>query len=192
MAALLQHITHPHPQVPAFKLSKPLHAALLISPWVSFDTTAPSFAQNAESDYFGARAVQKAARYYIAADAAHDAYSEPATAPPQWWVDVAGETVQHLMIWAGGGEVLLDGIRGFADMVGAGFQGAADAAADRSPSSSGAGVGADEKPPAYSRFSFVVTPKCAHEEMIIDELAFGRVKGEASKSIEEWVSSVLR
>lgn len=191
VAALLQHITHPHPEVPAFKLSKPLHAALLISPWISFNTTTPSFETNAESDYFGAKAVGKAALYYIRPGTAHDVYSEPATSPPEWWVHIAADTVQHLMIWAGGGEVLVDGIRAFADKVGAGFQRAADLSLV--PSAGGETSGQGEKPPpAYSRFRFVETPKCAHEEMIIDELAFGRVKGEGSKEIEEWLSSVLR
>lgn len=191
VAALLQHIAHPHPQVPTFALPGPLRAALLISPWVSFRTDAPSFEANAESDYFGARAVGRAAAAYVAPGAEHDAYSEPATCPPGWWADVAGGAVRDVMVWAGGGEVLLDGIRGFADMVGAGFQrGEADPPSASGGDGGGGGGGAPEKPPR-PRFSFVVTPRCAHEEMIIDELTFGRAKGDASREIEEWLSTVL-
>lgn len=157
-------------------LARPLHAALLISPWVSFRTDLPSFTANAESDYIGPRALRRAATTYIAPGSQHDAYSEPANSPAEWWVDVGHRVLGRMMIWVGGGEVLLDGAREFADKVEGGFREEAVG-----------GVG--EK--TGSRFSLVVTPGCAHEEMIIDELTFGRAKGDASREIERWLSSAL-
>lgn len=148
----------------------------MISPWVSFETDTTSFETSAESDYFTASAVARAAQAYIAPGSTHDTYSEPAKSTPDWWTAVADEVVQSVMIWAGGGEVLLDGIRGFADKVGMAFDGARSEGSEK----------------RVSRFRFVVTPKCAHEEMIIDELAFGRVKGVASREVEEWLSAVLK
>lgn len=179
-AALLEHISHPHPEVLAITLPRPLHSALMISPWASFRTDWPAFESNAESDYITPRAVKRAACTYIAPGSGHDIYSEPATSPPEWWADIANDTVRNVMIWGGGGEVLLDGIRSFADKVGAGFASADTAALY--------GDGGEKRPP---RFTFIVTPKCAHEEMIIDELLFGLVKGDAAREVEKWLSAVL-
>lgn len=85
------------------------------------------------------------------------------------------------MIWGGGGEVLLDGIKDFAAKVGTGFSHVHPASAPDNDA---------EKRPA--RFMFIVTPRCAHEEMIIDELTMDWVKGrEAAKEVEKWLSAVL-
>lgn len=182
-AALLLHLAHPHPSVPAVPLnstlspSRRLRAALLISPWVSFRTDLPSFASNAEADYIGPRALRRAATTYIAPGTQHDAYSEPAESPAEWWVDVGRDVLTSMMIWVGGGEVLLDGARAFADKVEGGFRG------ELGQEEGGKKTGA--------RFSFVVTPGCAHEEMIIDELTMGLAKGDASREIERWLSSAL-
>lgn len=110
-----------------------------------------------------------------------DEYSEPVKTPPEWWADVANVAVRNIIIWAGGGEVLLDEIRAFADNIKAGFK-AADP--DRVE-----GNTTDTGPP---RFLFTVTPKSAHEEMIIEELAFGLVKGEAAREVEQLLSGVLK
>lgn len=76
--------------------------------------------------------------------------------------------------------MLLDGIQSFADKVSGGFARADPAATYRQATEKGA-----------PRFSFVVTPKHAHEEMIIDEVFFRTKKGEGAKEIENWLSSVL-
>lgn len=110
----------------------------------------------------------------------HDAYSEPVSAEKEWWGEVAGQVVRKVLIWGGGGEVLIDSISEFAGKVGSGFA-----------SVSGEGADADGGAKGAPRFRFVVTPGCAHEEMIIDELAFGWVKGAAAKEVEERLSAVL-
>ncbi|KAJ4387511.1 hypothetical protein N0V93_008104 [Gnomoniopsis smithogilvyi] len=180
-SALLEHIVRPHADVPPVSLARPLHAVLLISPWISFSTSWPTFESNAESDYISRRAINRAAITYIAPGSKPDAYSEPNTSPVDFWADVAKRAVQNLLIWGGGGEVLIDGIKDFAAKVSAGF-------AQADPSSV-QDDGSTKRPP---RFKLIVTPKCAHEEMIIDELALGWVKGgEAARDVESWLSAVL-
>lgn len=190
-AALLEHIAHPHADVPPVSLAHPLHAVLLISPWISFSTTWSTFNSNAESDYISKRAIARAAATYIAPGSKPDAYAEPNTSPVEWWADIAKSVVQNILIWGGGGEVLLDGIKDFAAKVGEGF-----ARADGNPSQSSPSVqkdeGAVEQQSPRPRFRFLVTPHCAHEEMIIDELALGWVKGgDAARELETWLSTVL-
>lgn len=180
-AALLQHIVHPHPDVPKITLSCPLHAALLISPWVSFRPEGATFEDNRETDYVTPKAVRRAAAAYLRPGTQHDFYSEPVTCPPDWWTAVATNALQHILIWGGGGEVLLDGIQSFADKVSGGFARADPAATYR--------YAAAEK--GAPRFSLVVTPKQAHEEMIIDEVFFRKRKGEGAKEVEKWLSTVL-
>ncbi|KAI3395071.1 hypothetical protein diail_1828 [Diaporthe ilicicola] len=179
-AALLEHIARPHPGVPAVSLSRPLRAALLISPWISFRINEPSFSTNAESDYLTPRALKRASNAYIPPGGQHDHYSQPVTAPVEWWADIARVAVEKMMIWGGGGEVLIDGIRAFAATVKDGF---AEADAER--------INRDEQK-GTERFTFVVTPKHSHEEMIIDEVFFRSKKGEGAEVIERWLSGVLK
>lgn len=187
-AALLEHIAHPHADVPPVSLSHPLHAVLLISPWVSFSTHWQTFDTNAESDYISRRAIARAATTYTALGSKPDAYAEPNTSPVQWWADIAKSVVQHILIWGGGGEVLLDGIKDFAAKVGEGFS-RADGDTS-SPAVRKDEEGLKQRPPP--RFRLLVTPHCAHEEMIIDELALGWVKGgDAAREVETWLSTVL-
>lgn len=166
--------------MPPIHLTHPLRAALLISPWVSFRPHGATFDDNRETDYVTPKAVRRAAAAYVAPGAQHDAYSEPATSPPDWWADVARHVLRNVFIWGGGGEVLLGGIQAFADKVRAGFARADPAAAYR-PGSGEKGV---------SRFEFVVTPRQAHEEMIIDEVFFSK-KGAGARAVEEWLSAAL-
>lgn len=96
--------------------------------------------------------------------------------------------LQNILIWGGGGEVLLDGIKDFAAKVGEGFS-RADGDSS-SPSVQKDEDGSKQRP--LHRFRFLVTPHCAHEEMIIDELALGWVNGgDAAKEVETWLSTVL-
>lgn len=187
-AALLEHIAHPHADVPPVSLTHPLHAVLLLSPWVSFSTNWPTFDTNAESDYISRRAIARAATTYVAPGSKPDAYAEPNTSPVEWWADIAKSVVQNVFIWGGGGEVLLDGIKDFAAKVGEGFS-----RADRDPSSPSVQKNEEgSKQRSPPRFRFLVTPHCAHEEMIIDELALGWVRGgDAAKEVEIWLSTVL-
>jgi hypothetical protein len=120
-AALLLHLGHPHPQLPAYRLSHPLRGALLISPWISFNTDLPSFTKNQYSDYLTATAIKRASEAFVGPDKQHDSYSEPSTAPREWWKEVATSAVTEVLIWGGGGEVLIDSIRTFGERVIEGF-----------------------------------------------------------------------
>ncbi|KAE9961298.1 hypothetical protein BLS_002672 [Venturia inaequalis] len=128
-SALLLHLGKPHPDVSPyeggvaspFRLKSPLKAALLISPWISFETQSPSFQQNRTSDYLTVRALDKASNAYIGPGNEHDEYSEPIKASIEHWTDVANHAVEKIMIWGGGGEVLIDGIKVFSDRVTEGF-----------------------------------------------------------------------
>ncbi|KAF1984622.1 alpha/beta-hydrolase [Aulographum hederae CBS 113979] len=112
----------PSVAVPALKLNSPLRAALLISPWVDFDTTRPSLKHNAKSDYLTATALDRASGAFgaIATGGKHDEYSEPVKAPVEWWADVS-KVVKEVLVWGGGGEVLIDGIEEFGARMKEGF-----------------------------------------------------------------------
>lgn len=120
-AALLSHLAHPHWGVETVDLGKRmLRGALMISPWVAFGTDDDSFRRNAKSDYLAIAGLNRACNTYIGPGGRHDNYTEPVRAPPEWWADVAN-IVGEIMIWGGGGEVLIDGIRRFKRKVKAGF-----------------------------------------------------------------------
>ena len=180
--ALLLHIARPHPSVPAITLKQPLHSALLISPWICFEYEGPSFVENLHSDYLTVNALTQASTSYIAPGGQHDNYSHPFSTPVEWWKDVANGVVNNVMIWGGGGEVLVDGIRIFARNMKEGFENADAGAGSKTDSAM------TEK---QERVHFVVTPKQAHEEMIIDQVLFIGGKGEGAKEVDDWLASRL-
>jgi len=176
LLSLLSHILHPHtnPEVPSLSLDKPFRAALLISPWVSFATDHPSYKTNAESDLFDAIPLNIWARSFLGSTQRRgvivgDSYSEALLADPSWW-EGASNAVEEVMIWGGGGEIFIDGIKAFADKFKEGW---------------GSG-GGDIK-----RVKLVVTPRMAHEEMLLDVILGYKKKGKAAIEIEEWVKSKL-
>lgn len=119
-AALLSHLAHPHEKLASLNLSSPLRGAFMISPWVSFQTSDPSFKGNAESDYLTITALDRASNTYIGPGGHHDNYSEAVRAQPEWWAGVS-PIVDQVLIWGGGGEILVDGIRRFQSNMKAGF-----------------------------------------------------------------------
>jgi hypothetical protein len=120
-SALLLHLGHPHPQVPGYSLKNPLRGALLISPWISFETESPSFKTNKYSDYLTVTALNRASTAFVGPENKHDNYSEPINAPVEWWREVATYAVRDVLIWGGGGEVLIDGISTFGGQILEGF-----------------------------------------------------------------------
>jgi hypothetical protein len=120
-SALLLHLGHPHPQIPEYQLARPLRGALLISPWISFDTETSSFKTNQFSDYLTSTATNRASEAFVGPGIKHDSYSEPINAPVEWWKEVAKKAVRDVLIWGGGGEVLIDGIRTFGEHIIEGF-----------------------------------------------------------------------
>jgi acetyl esterase/lipase len=168
---LLSHIAHPHPDIAPLSIPTKIHAVLLISPWCSLtQTNTPSFVTNAERDLFDARTLSRWSTAFLgsASPFAGDFYSEPVLASPEWWEPVA-DIVEEVLIWAGGNEVLADGIVAFAKKFEKGF------------GSKG------------GRCETVVTKGAAHEEMILERiLGYKGDSGTGSQVVvEEWVSAKL-
>jgi acetyl esterase/lipase len=103
---------HPHPSssIPKITLSEPLLGAVLISPWVGFDTSRPSYQQNQYFDLIPAVAAQRWSTAFMG-NAKPDYYNQPILAPRSWWKDVV---VKDVLITGGDEEVLIDEIREFA------------------------------------------------------------------------------
>ncbi|TID18871.1 alpha/beta hydrolase fold domain-containing protein [Venturia nashicola] len=174
--SLLSHILHPHsnPAVPRIILSEPFRAALLISPWVSFATDHSSYSRNAESDMFDAVALNRWATAFLGSNKREgtimgDSYSEPLLAESSWWSG-ASKAVNDVMIWAGGAELFVDGIKLFAHKFEKGW----------------VSGGGDRK-----SVKLVVTPRNSHEEMIVDILLGYKKKGDAALAVEAWAKSKL-
>ena len=175
--SLLSHILHLHPSsdpaVPRITLKQPLRGALLLSPWVSFDYNHASFARNAESDMFDAVPLMVWARLFLGVTGtqsavAGDSYSEPLRAEPGWWSG-ANKVVNDVMIWGGGREVLIDGIRAFSKAFIKGWND---------------GGGSED------RVVYVETPGGAHDDMIVDS-ALGYKNSPAGMAVAEWMKSRL-
>ncbi|EON69714.1 hypothetical protein W97_08974 [Coniosporium apollinis CBS 100218] len=175
--SLLSHILHPHPSVPALSLptsspsSSPAKfpALLLISPWVSFTYTTPSFTTNAERDAFGPASLSRWSAAFVGNNI-RDEYVEPVRASADWWAG-ASDVVEDVLIWAGEAEVLVDGIMAFAAEFKQGFD------------------GGDEK--RRGKCEIVVTKDAAHEEMVLEAIFGYREKGEAARVVEGWVRARL-
>lgn len=141
-AALLSHLAHPHEKLAKLDLGGPLKGALMISPWISFQTSDPSFKQNAKSDYLTIAALDRASNTYIGPGGRHDNYSEAVRAHPEWWAGVS-TVVDEIIIWGGGGEILIDGIRRFQASMKEGFEMAKTL---RPTATAGLGTGMDGRP----------------------------------------------
>ncbi|KAI0047846.1 alpha/beta-hydrolase [Auriscalpium vulgare] len=101
---VFSHTLHPFPSAPAPPtLSAPYGGALLISPWVTFDATTPSFAENDKKD------VLSSAFYSFLAEQVTSGlpsgarvYAEPYTADAAWWDGLDGVVAR---VFATAGEV---------------------------------------------------------------------------------------
>ena len=108
--AVLSHIIEPSPYTAPLALNgAKLRGALLISPWVTFSTAAPSFEANAKADFLCKRILDEFA------DALEpkmdEVYSEPVVAKPEFWKNMP---VAKILITAGDWEVFLDDIQSLA------------------------------------------------------------------------------
>ena len=167
---LISHLTHPHPEIPALHLPTKLHAALLMSPWCSFNTHTRAYDANAEQDCFDRRPLERWSAAFLGSDSpfAGDFYNEPVLAPTAWWEGTAS-VIQEVLIWGGGSEILLDGIEEFTKRFTKGFtkQG--------------------------GRVNTVITPRAAHIEPIL-ELLLG-YKGDSgtgsAAAVKDWVRAKL-
>lgn len=119
---------------------------------------------------FDARALKRWSSAFLGSDSpfAGDFYSEPVLAVPSWWENTA-DVIEEVLIWAGGNEVLLDGIEEFAKRFQKGYGGKG------------------------GRLTTIITPKAAHVEMVIETiLGYTKDSGTGSaKIVKDWVKAKL-
>jgi hypothetical protein len=193
-------------------------------------------------------ALDRASAAFVGPGNQHDNYSEPINAPVSWWKEVATKAVEEVMIWGGGGEVLIDGIRTFGSNVVEGFSQAkettpkkatdtaqqlnenskntssteplkedpneiapkVEATSEKNPvtETNGADAATQKKESedndqlnsksngiqqksGTERAKLIITPKEAHEEMIMDYVLLISKKGQGAKEIENWLTATL-
>jgi len=108
--SLLSHILHPHPQVPTkIVLDEPFAGAILISPWLNFRTADETITSNATSDLVAVPVGNRWSAAFLG-NSPKDNYNQPSMADPSWFSGLES-AVRDILIWGGGGEVLIAGIR---------------------------------------------------------------------------------
>lgn len=119
VTSLLSHILHPHPSgtIPAVDLGgRNFAAAVLTSPWIDFNTERPSFTRNKYKDCVGLHGLRQFSTAFLNEPYPHtaklDNYNQALLAPESWW---EGLPVDKVLVLAGEEEVLVDGIRQFAE-----------------------------------------------------------------------------
>ena len=161
--SLLSHLLHPHPSstVPRVTaLKSPLNGALIISPWVEFDTEKRrSFHDKLYSDVSSPSALASWAPG-ILRDSRSDEYIEPVKAGPKWWIGLE-RAVDNVLIWGGGGEVLIDGIKVLMQ---------------------------DMKIASASNVQTIIGQNMCHEEMVVNVM-LGYGKGESDSVVENWLQA---
>lgn len=176
--SLLSHLLHPHPHVPEVKLSAPLAGAFLYSSWVSFRTDHDSFTRNAHIDVLVPNVLRRWSAMYMSKSnddpetdpgpISGDSYSEPASNDPAWWHGMH-RVVSNVLVWAGGDEVLVDGMRDF----------------DRDFRKGWETGGGDAE-----NVLFVEIPRGAHIGPILENMISKR-KANDQMMIEEWLKARL-
>ncbi|CRG88079.1 hypothetical protein PISL3812_05106 [Talaromyces islandicus] len=105
--ALLSHLSHPSPAAPELKITEPLKAIVLMSPWLSFRHDLPSMEINKDKDIDAKDVTERWSRDYLNGVSTNH-YTEALEAPEAWW---EGALVKQSLVLAGGDEVALDSIK---------------------------------------------------------------------------------
>lgn len=108
--ALMSHILHPHPDIPPLNLNESLAGFLFISPWLIFDTNAPSFEENEHKDMYGKASLYDWAHDFAPAPTDRNNYTEPLRADVSWW---SGKPARSILNLAGEYEMFRDDIQAF-------------------------------------------------------------------------------
>ncbi len=104
---LMSQLLHPHPEAPKIDLKgQQLAGALLISPWVIFDSSATSTTSNLKYDFVSQSDLLPKARWFVPANEEDD-YNIPLNASPEWW---KGLPVKNILVTAGDYEIFRDDI----------------------------------------------------------------------------------
>ncbi|KAI6856580.1 hypothetical protein KC338_g8373 [Hortaea werneckii] len=110
---LFAHLCQPHPSVEPVKLSQPLKAGILVSPWVTFAQDSPSMNVDKSLDYMSRSALENASQAFMS-NAPVDEYNTPLSASPEYWKNLP-EAVQSIRVLAGGVELFADDIKAYAE-----------------------------------------------------------------------------
>jgi len=111
--AVLSHLSHPHPSIPALEISEALKGMLLVSPWTSASLKYPSIKQNRLKDLIPSEAASIWMNTYKGGpDVPSDPYIEAVAAPDSWWQRAK---TQNMIVTAGNEEILLGCIADFVD-----------------------------------------------------------------------------
>jgi acetyl esterase/lipase len=102
--SLLLHLSHPNPLATPLKFAGSLSGAVLVSPWVSLDTSVASMQLNRDKDVLTARSLEYWARNFLGG-ADLDAWNHPTMAPEEWWRDLL---VDDILVLYGDDELLRD------------------------------------------------------------------------------------
>lgn len=159
---LLSHLLHPHPSSIVTRMapmSKPLGGAVVISPWVELDISGrKSTTANYQLDVSSPSSLYGWGQDFMIQG--RDTYNNPVTAPEGWWQGL-NRVVSDVLIWGGGGEVLIDSIKIVMDHMKQDF-------------------------PTGVRD--VVGYNMCHEEMVVDVM-MGNKKGEAAILVEDYLAA---
>lgn len=109
--SLVLHLSHPNPLVAPLKLAGRLSGAVLVSPWVTTDTSAASMQLNKDKDVLTASSLEYWARNFLG-DANYDSWNTPTMAPEEWWGDLL---VDDILVLYGDDELLRDDTLVFCD-----------------------------------------------------------------------------
>lgn len=113
LGALLLHLSHPHPEVPALSLAGNLAGAIFVSPWITFQTDSASFTRNRRKDIVAPAALIKWSKAFLGRSV-RDNYTHPVDAPAESWKGVHAEKVAFV---AGANELFVDDIRTLVEKV---------------------------------------------------------------------------
>ncbi|KAJ9618766.1 hypothetical protein H2203_008971 [Taxawa tesnikishii (nom. ined.)] len=159
---LLSHLLHPHPDVSIRPvLTEPFRGAVLISPWVKFATDDPSWSRNYHTDFLPRSIASRWGGAFLGS-APLDNYNQPILADESWFHG-SERVIREVLVWGGGGEVLIDSIEAFYEK----FKN------------------------AHPNTQYVRTPGVCHEDFLIDAFLGYKEKGQGTKVIEEWISARL-
>jgi acetyl esterase/lipase len=103
-------MAHPHPDVPKIEPTENFRGIALLSPWVTFDVSAPAMKTNQYKDCIKDNTLQYWGEQFLG-KAKADPYNQPLTASSEWWSTLS---VDEILIVAGADEIMIEDIREFA------------------------------------------------------------------------------
>lgn len=111
LLSLLLHLTHPNPLVAPLKLKTKFHSVILISPWVTVSTSAPSMQLNKEKDILTISGLEYWGRNFLGGKEM-DCWNTPLMADGKWWGEIP---CKEMLVLYGEDELLRDDIEDFCE-----------------------------------------------------------------------------